>query len=647
MGLTSCDGPLVEAESQGSSVHRLYDASNKIATSNSGREYRIECEDAGVPVPRSLIDETDGWVNRGAIFTEFLSSALEAELWTWEIDAGICMALPRWDPDDDARLFGLICFSYDTGNTCFWDNKKDDFLSRYQAHSIDDLIGGAALEGNQQGVCTNCHAGENPFVVDPDEIAFAWVTGISGDNWPTPIVHEDWIGNPGPISSLGPVPTGQGKCTECHNEASGMRFPLVLEEHTGANTYCDKVLGFTIAKSEGAPAASMPPDYASTSSMNVQAERFWDYCEAGPPPDYAEEVDFDPPEPSVLSPLDLGPYYECAQTVSVRNAVPGATVELKTDTQGPFTALATGSTVVFELEKSLDNLENVYAEQSLNGITSPSVFERAHTYPDDLPAPAFLYTPLYACASSVAINNVPGATLVVEHIRNDSTVQEVEFSTFAEYSSVVLEGDPAESPETRFDKGDVLVARQRLCKTSPKSPNELVEPFTENMETPTIRTLREGQATLTASQLVQGGSLHVFRNAELMNGVSSNPATSRHLGLLIGAGVNEPLQKGDDILLAHRLCDEPVWAQTEVIECDPASLAPDLLPAFEGNDFIVVEDGILGATVNVYAEGLSHIGTGAGSEVNLIRGLVKDEKIWVTQSLPGCKPTTATKLTVL
>lgn len=167
------------------------------------------------------------------------------------------------------------------------------------------------------------------------------------------------------------------------------------------------------------------------------------------------------------------------------------------------------------------------------------------------------------------------------------------------------------------------------------------------MEDPIIRTLREGQSTLTASRLVQGGSLHVWRNAQMMTGVPSNPATNRNLGLLIGAGINEPLQKGDDIQLTHRLCDDVAAVLTEVIACDPASLAPELLPAFEGNDFVVVEDGIVGATVNVYAEGLNHIGTGAGSEVNLIRSLVKDEKIWVTQSLPGCEPTTATKLTVL
>ncbi len=519
--LTSCDNELMEAGSQGSSAHRLYDASNRIPTTNSGREYRIECEGAGIPVPRSLIDETDGWVNRGEITTEFLSDQFEAELWTWQTAEGICMALPRWEGNDESALFGLICFGYDTGNTCFWDNKKDESLSRYQAHSIDDLIGGAALKDNEQGVCTNCHAGENPFVVDPYEGAFADLWGISGDYWPTPIVHEDWIGNPGPISSLGPVPSGQGKCTECHNEASGMRFPLVLEEHTGTLGYCETVLGNTIEKTDGAPMASMPPYFASISSMYVQAERFWDYCEAGPPPDYAEEVDFDPPEPSVLSPLDLGPYYECAQTVSVRNAAPGATVEMRTDSQGPFTAVATGSTVVFELDDPLEDLENVYAEQSLNGITSPSVFEKAHTYPNELPAPKFVYTPLYACASSVAINNVPGATLVVRHARNGNTVQEAEFSTFAEYSSV-------EFPGEQFDEGDVLVAQQRLCKASPQSPAEPVELFTDDMEIPIIRTLREGQATVTASRLVQGGSLEVWHDTQgLMSFVRSNPAPKR------------------------------------------------------------------------------------------------------------------------
>ncbi len=160
--LTSCDDGSMETGSQGSSAHRLYDASNKIPTTNSGREYRIECEGAGVPVPRSLIDETDGWVNRGEIFTEFLSSGFEAELWTWEIDAGICMALPRWDVDE-AALFGLICFGYDTGNTCFWDNQNENFLDRYQAHSIDDLIGGAALKDNGGGCLHQLPRGREPL----------------------------------------------------------------------------------------------------------------------------------------------------------------------------------------------------------------------------------------------------------------------------------------------------------------------------------------------------------------------------------------------------------------------------------------------------------------------------------------------------
>lgn len=211
---------------------RFYDASHKTSTSKSGREYRLECEDARVPVPETLLDETNGWVNRGEITTEFLSPGREAELWTWETEEGICMALPRWNGADEAVLFGLICFSFETGNTCFWDNEANDFLARYQTHSIEDLIGGAALEGNNQGECSNCHAGENPFVVDPYEPAFAWLWGksgwesISAEEWPKPIVHQDWLGNPGPISSLGPVPAGQGQCTECHNEASGMRFPV-------------------------------------------------------------------------------------------------------------------------------------------------------------------------------------------------------------------------------------------------------------------------------------------------------------------------------------------------------------------------------------------------------------------------------------
>ena len=552
------------------------------------------------------------------------------------------MALPRWNFEDEAQLFGLICFGYESGNTCFWDNKNGEFLSRYQPHTIDELIGGAALEGNQQGVCTNCHAGENPFVVDPYEGAFAGLWGISGDEWPTPIVHADWIGNPGPLSSLGPVPALQGKCTECHDKAHGMRFPLLLDEHTGANSYCETVLGNTIGKTEDAPPVSMPPSFASTSSMGVQAERIWDYCEKGPPPDYGEEVDFDPPEPSVLSPLGMGPYYECAQMVSVDHAVLGATVELWTDYQGPYTKVATSPTVAFELDNPLGNLENVYATQTLGGITSPTESEKAYTYSENIPAPTFLHTPLYACASSVAVENVPGATLIVEHVRQGNKVQQEEVITFSEYTAVEL---PAED----FQDGDVLVAQQQLCKTGPSSPAEPVELFGGEMQTPSVGTVREGQLAISASHLLQGGSLEVVHETEgILHSTSSNPTTIRNIGLLIVEGINDPLVKGDKLALTHRLCpDDLKQVVTEVIACDPASLAPDVLPAFEGNDFIIVEGGIPGARVDVYASGLSHIGSATGAEISLVRNLVKDEKIWVTQSLPGCEPTTSFQLVVL
>ncbi len=607
---------------------------------------------AGVPVPRRLLDESDGWVNRGEITTEFLSPALEAELWTWETAEGICMALPRWFEDDDqAQFFGLICFGYETGNTCFWDNEAGDYLARYQTHSIDALIGGAALDKNAQGVCSNCHAGENPFIIDPYEAGvFGWLwsdgqtewEAIVADEWPTPIVHEDWIGNPGPISSLGPVAGGQGECTECHNAAMGMRFPLILEEHTSTPGYCGSVLGMTIEKSATAPMASMPPWFASTQTMNVQAERLWDYCEKGPPSDYGEEVDFDPPGPSVLSPLNLGPYYACADTVAVRNAKLGATVELSTDTQGPFFKLATGPTVVFELDEPLAKNENVYATQSLDGITSPSRFERTQVWEGDVPTPKFIYTPLYACAGSVMVENVPGADVVIEHRRQGNLVQTAETSSFAAHSVVDL-------PLEDFQVGDKLFAQQRLCEPSPQSPAKSVELFTDEMSTPTVGTVFEGQPALALSRLVQGGSLEVVHDSQgSLVAVDSNPGTNRRLGLLIISGVaNEPLEQGDELTITHRLCpDDLRQVVTEVVACNPAGMTPNVLPAFEGNGFIVVEDGIPGATIDVYAKG-SHIGSGSGSEINLTRNLAKDETIQVTQSLLGCTPSTAFELTVL
>jgi len=94
----------------------------------------------------------------------------------------LCVALPRYYvanppaiPTDTVTLDGVICLGHsdplDPGGrpkVCFWDNQRDDrafSFPRGSDQSISQWAGGAELVNGSGGQCTNCHAGENPYIV--------------------------------------------------------------------------------------------------------------------------------------------------------------------------------------------------------------------------------------------------------------------------------------------------------------------------------------------------------------------------------------------------------------------------------------------------------------------------------------------------
>lgn len=182
-----------------------------LTTTNSGSAYREECINNDVPVPETVLDDSDErWENHGVLAAPVLEGLLDAEVWSYVSDPaegeprGVCIALPRWNGQDEAEFLGLICLGQDSSKVCFFDNPNGEYFSRYQAIEIDDFKGGAELAGNGQGMCTDCHAGENPFVVHPEEKPFDEFK-IRVENpwplsWPEPIVSSTWIQNPPPIN---------------------------------------------------------------------------------------------------------------------------------------------------------------------------------------------------------------------------------------------------------------------------------------------------------------------------------------------------------------------------------------------------------------------------------------------------------------
>ncbi len=152
---------------------------------------------------------------------------------------GLCVALPRSN-NQGIRLFGVIC-QEKNGRSCFWDNQSNGMGFIVDPNSIVDINAefakGEELFGGDGGVCSDCHAGENAFVIHPNTNLLPTSFDTSTDNWHAPEVHPDWPQNPGPGTKLENLGSAQ-VCAGCHNQGTARRFPI-LEE---VPRYCNSVL---------------------------------------------------------------------------------------------------------------------------------------------------------------------------------------------------------------------------------------------------------------------------------------------------------------------------------------------------------------------------------------------------------------------
>ncbi len=215
----------------------------KTATTNSGAAYTAECMAAGVPIPPSIGNlGVGGWTSQGFIPTgdQFIVGT-PAEVRTFENAQGMCIALPRYTNGTLAtvKLDGVICLSKTTSKVCFWDNQMGgtgfnfpsgtqipigtpdlsvDPMGRYQA-------GGAEIEFGDGGVCTDCHAGENPYIIHPDSNLGTVLMGDLGNaplNLPTfgPNRYDPLVGASWPQNSLSQALNVPPVCIGCHDHRS-------------------------------------------------------------------------------------------------------------------------------------------------------------------------------------------------------------------------------------------------------------------------------------------------------------------------------------------------------------------------------------------------------------------------------------------
>ena len=148
--------------------------------------YGQECSKQGVPIPPSL--SSASWRSLGRLPNDrvFASRAPHTEVLFHKATEsgsgnllGICLALPRskagaGDSPGALELLGVICQSKRTGRACFWDNidrTQPNQVKRltgasYRAVDINRFQDGKALGEN----CTNCHRGDNVYIVHADTI---------------------------------------------------------------------------------------------------------------------------------------------------------------------------------------------------------------------------------------------------------------------------------------------------------------------------------------------------------------------------------------------------------------------------------------------------------------------------------------------
>jgi len=307
------------------------------ATVNKGQAYIDECMAAKVPIPPS-INQMDpagvtGWKSQGFIPTAeqfIVGTPAEVRTYRSTTPAGMCYALPRYTDatKTTVSLDGVICLSQETSKVCFWDNQMNgspfsfpagtripigvpnttiDPQGRYQG-------GGAelAINGSPGGVCTDCHAGENPYITHPKSNlgrGVLWESlSMAPQNLPTfapkrydPLVAASWPQNQ--FSQAGS--TVPNVCKGCHIQGGSGRFPHLSNQLL---SYCGTVL--TQAYHRTMPIGSPGSQIAAGDAF----KNAW--CNA--PPNMAS-ADGDPPPAD----SDLGSIWESTGVVCTDDSCPG------------------------------------------------------------------------------------------------------------------------------------------------------------------------------------------------------------------------------------------------------------------------------------------------------------------------------------
>lgn len=594
-----------------------------MATEASGGQYRAECRKAGVPIPPDW--GSSGWTHEGDLSTNFLGFGSPAEVWSAKSESpkGICVALPRVSGSNITAL-GIICLGTETNNACFYDASDVPVGSK---KPIEEFLAGNDL---WNGVCTDCHAGENPYVVHP-----AGPLNLAPDNmgsdWYSPLIKPSWPQNPGPFALLAMVPINKlppdkdESCLDCHYHGSAGRFPDILALNAikgGESDYCRVVLKSAVGDTMPAP--------GSAYDKHIQA--MFAFCGQQTPP--SGEV---PPPDSgddrgvISPPLVLGPLYDCASAVEVAGGIYGAKITVSINGVEDNSATVTQPSRTIIGVTPLEVGDVVTAVQNAEGVPSVSsspvtVIDHTVAYPSGLPRPEIDPAVIYECGHTIAVRHVRGATVTV-------------FTNGGDPATYVTGGDWTNLPPRirPFKLGDRYTTEQSLCTdVSGLSNEETAGTPPVPMPTPAFNPAPPvaGQPVVNVESLAEG-ALTVVGESSAGDLSTFSTAVTWQPEVDVATGLGRLVAPGDSFFVIASLCDDAKVAIPKARPCERLD-APRIATPLVGQTFVTVTDAVPGARILVYDAALNEIGDGSGTVVGLTRPIVPGDILTVTQRLEQC-----------
>ncbi len=613
-------------------------------TNNGGAAYITECSEADVPIPPDW--GTASWTNQGVLTPNFLGGT--ATVYTYEsvTPRGGCIALPRqYGVPGVIGLLGIICLGQDSSKACFWDNKD---VPVGVVVPITDFVGGADLNPPNWsgGICSDCHAGENPWNVHPGSSLASWGHKMPVD-WHEPLVHPSWPQNPGPtllLDSISGDPDGRA-CLTCHSSGFAGRFPRVSTEIRG---YCVSVLSVaarTTMPNAGNPALDIPlPSVGDPGSgYMAHAQALEAACAASPTDGVVVPGGGLDEDASIVSrPIVVGPLYACAELIKVRGTIRHGEIRVYIDD-----LLVANQTSLDPDEEiiavpTLVAGQVVEASQVVDGVESArseKVVVRDHQldYPSGLPAPRIDPTLIHECGRTIAVRHITGARVTVL----TNAADPVSYNTGGDWTNL----PPAIRP---FILGDKYTAYQNLCDdTSPDSTSEtaVVEP--SPMPTPVVSSpIYAGQELVDVSNLAHGGLTKVeVVGAGVVKEFTT--AVSWQPNVDVETGLGSPLMAGDAVRVQQELCTTGPYSvvTNETVDCDTL-LPPEIRNPFAGQEQIEVLAAVPGARIRVYDSTGAEIADGSGDIITTTRPLVEGELIRATQQIGQCTSSSAYQVEV-